>query len=60
MMLLEARNAIYPELHDIGHSYGLGRFEDADKSYDVYQVIRHAMGGKEPFSYYELARCEVE
>ena len=53
--LLETRRIIYPELHGIGHSYGMGKFRDADLSYDVHQVLRKAFGsGKEPFSYNEL------
>ena len=58
-LLLEARNQIYPDLRGIGHSYGVGKFEDADKAFDVHQVIRHATGDKRtPFSYYELPKCE--
>ena len=57
--LLDARKFIYPELHGIGHSYGMGKFEDADKAFDVYQVIRYEMGDKrEPFSYYDLPKCK--
>ena len=52
--LLMARSQIYPDLQGMGHSYGICRFEDADKAYDVYQVIRHAFGGPEPFSYHDL------
>ena len=48
--LLDARKAIYPELNGIGHSYGAGKFADADRAFDVYQVLRHAMGDpREPF-----------
>ena len=48
--LLEARKAIYPELHGMGHSYGVGKFADADRAFDVYQVLRHALGdSREPF-----------
>ena len=57
--LLEARKFIYPELHGAGHSYGIGKFKDADLSFDVYQVIRPFFGDKRtPFSYYELPKCE--
>ena len=57
--LLQARHYIYPELQGIGHSYGMGKFEDADKAFDVHQVIRYAMGDhREPFSYYDLPKCE--
>ena len=60
-LLWEARKKIYPDLQGAGHSYGMGKFEDADKSFDVYQVIEYALGGKrEPFSYYDLPKCEKE
>ena len=42
--LLEARKYVYPDLSGIGHSYGVGKFEDADIAYDVHQVLRHALG----------------
>lgn len=42
--LLAARAAIYPELHGLGHSYGYGKFEDADRAFDVYQVVRKNFG----------------
>ena len=58
-LLLEARKQIYPDLHGIGHSYGMGKFKDADQSFDVHQVIRHELGDdRPPFSYYELPKCE--
>lgn len=48
--LLDARKAIYPELNGIGHSYGVGKFADADRAFAVYQVLRHALGDpREPF-----------
>ena len=48
--LLDARKAIYPELNGIGHSYGVGKFLDADRAFDVYQVLRYALGDqREPF-----------
>ena len=57
-LLMVARKQIYPELHGAGHSYGIGKFKDADLSFDVHQVIRHVMGsGQSPFSYYELPKC---
>lgn len=55
---LELRKHIYPDLCGIGHSYGIGKFEDADKAFDVYQVIRQTMHGIQPFIYYELPKCE--
>lgn len=57
-LLLAARKRIYPELHGIGHSYGIGKFKDADLSFDVHQVIRYALGDdRPPFSYYPLPEC---
>jgi hypothetical protein len=54
-LLLEARKYIYPELHGRGHSYGIGKFESADKVWDVYQAIRVVFGDKRAsFSYYKL------
>lgn len=55
---LELRKHIYPDLCGVGHSYGIGKFDDADRAFDVYQVIRYAMGGQPPFSYHELPKCE--
>lgn len=53
--LLVARRFIYPELHGLGHSYGMGKFEDADLSFDVYQVIRTKFGDPRGiFSYHQL------
>ena len=58
--LLNARKYIYPDLgNSFGHSYGIGKFKDADLSFDVYQVIRSAYGDpRPPFSYYELPTIE--
>lgn len=60
--LLEARKHIYPELHGIGHSYGVGKFYDADRAFDVYQVLRYALGDpRTPFSLDEpLPVCIVK
>lgn len=56
---LALRKLIYPDLHGVGHSYGYGKFEDADKAFDVHQVIRHTLGDERtPFSYYDLPKCE--
>ena len=43
-LLFKAREYIYPELRGIGHSYGIGKFRDADIAFGVYEVIRHALG----------------
>lgn len=59
-LLLEARKIIFPELQEDDLPYGVGTFEDADLSYDIYQVILHAVGGKTPFRCGELPICEVE
>lgn len=60
-LLLEARKELYPELHGVGHSYGMGKFDDADRAYDVHQVIRYVLGDdRTPFSYHELPKCTKE
>ena len=58
--LLAARKFIYPELHGIGHSYGIGKFEDADMAFDIYQVIRPHFGDdRSPFTFSRaLPLCE--
>ncbi len=57
--LFQARYHIYPDLHGVGHSYGIGKFEEADKAFDVYQVIRQHFGDpRSPFSYYPLPLSE--
>lgn len=55
---LNLRSYIYHDLGGPGHSYGIGKFPQADAAYDITQVIRYAMGGKEPFSYNELPECK--
>lgn len=58
-LLLDVRKQIYPDLHGAGHSYGIGKFDDADLAFDVHQVIRREMGDERPpFSYHELPTCE--
>ena len=58
-LLLEARKPIYPDLHGLGHSYGIGKFKDADQAFDVYQVIRRLFGDdRPPFSFWELPKAE--
>lgn len=57
--LLSARAEAYPELHGEGHSYGVGKFEDADISFDVYQVLRTMFGDpRGAWSERELPLCE--
>lgn len=58
-LLFAARKQIYPALLGPGHSYGIGKFKDADQAFDVYQVIRPYFGDDRiPFSYYPLPKCE--
>lgn len=59
--LMSARCSIYPDLTGWGHSYGIGKFKDADQAFDVYQVLRKLWGDeREPFSYYPLPKVEVD
>ena len=56
---LELRKYIYPDLYGAGHSYGYGKFDDADKAFDVHQALRHTLGdGRTPFSYHKIPKCE--
>lgn len=70
-LLFEARAQIYPDLGEMrGASYGIGRNDEWDRSYDVYQVLRYAFEKEndklpflhEPFTLLNetLAKCEVE
>ena len=47
--LFEARKFIYPELYGLGHSYGYGKFDDADIAFDVYRAIRKEFGDPRGF-----------
>ena len=59
-LLLAARKYIYPELHGQGHSYGVGKFEHADRAFDIYQVIRTLYGDpRGTFSYYDLPKAKI-
>ena len=60
-VLLHAREYTHPDLErTFGHSYGMGKYEDADRAFDVHQVIRHALGDdREPFSLLDLPKCEL-
>ena len=60
--LLEARKFIYPELHGVGHSYGVGKFHDADRAFDVYQVLRYALGDpRVPYAFGDpLPICKIK
>lgn len=56
---LQLRKHIYPDLQGVGHSYGVGKFLDADTAFDAYQVIDYALGSKrEPWSLHDLPKCE--
>ena len=71
--LLDARTTAFPELHGIGHNYGIGKFEDGDIAWELYMVLRnkiawteHPEGGMTvnfdpPYSFRgnELAKCEA-
>lgn len=62
-LLFEARAQIYPELGEQrGRSYGVGRNDEWDRSFDVHQVLRHALGDKrEPWTNLgELPGCRAE
>lgn len=44
-LLFRARAVLYPDLgRHVGTSYGYGRFKDADKAFDVYELLRIAYG----------------
>lgn len=44
MHLLSARRICFPELSNtFGHSYGIGKFEDADRAWEIYTSIRHCV-----------------
>lgn len=40
----KARRSILSSLSGPGHSYGIGRFDDADLAFDIHQVIRRLFG----------------
>jgi len=59
-LLYEARKHIYPDLFGRGHSYGIGKFEDADIAFDIHQVLRYKKGDqREPFSYRHLPEVKL-
>lgn len=60
-LLLDARKQIYPDLNGVGHSYGMGKFEDADIAFDVHQVLRYVLGDpREPWSMTALPKCTLK
>ena len=73
--ILEARSKVYPELSkSYGHSYGVGKFKDADMIWEIYEVLRnkiawheHPEGGwtvdfNRPISFSgePLAKCDIK
>lgn len=57
--LMKARAELFPELYSPTQHYGIGKFKDADISYDVYQAIRKVFGDpRTPFTYYEIPECK--
>lgn len=72
--LMRLRKEVYPELSpNWGHSYGVGKFEDADLAWEIHEVLRnkiawteHPEGGNgvdfgKPMSFRgnELAECSL-
>ena len=60
--LIEARKFIYPDLCGVGHSYGVGKFPNADMAWNTYQVLRHALGDeRRPIALFneKLPLCQV-
>ena len=73
--LMEARAIAFPDLaKHIGRHYGVGKFKEADQSWEIYEVLRHKIAWTEhpeggygvwfdkpmPFSGTPLAKCEVK
>lgn len=53
-LMLAARGSIYPELHGVGHSFGIGKFEDADMAHAMYKALSFALGdSRDDFSVME-------
>lgn len=42
-ILMAARKMVFPELHGLGHHYGVGHDHTADEAWDMHEVIRHAL-----------------
>lgn len=43
LFLEGARKFVYPDLKGMNHSYGVGKFEDADMAWELYTTVRHCM-----------------
>ncbi len=43
VILENARQIAYPELSRFEHSYGIGKFRDANQCWDLYEVIRNCL-----------------
>ena len=62
-LLYVARDFIYPELGYKGHSYGVGKFKNADIAFNVHQVLRNVLGDeRKPFDVTDagMPECEVK
>lgn len=56
-LLYKARAILYPQLGEhIGSSWGYGKFRDADKAFDVYQLLRAALGNGS-YPYFTSSPC---
>lgn len=72
-LLLHLKKLYFPDLHGHGHSYGVGHDITAERSWSVYQALRHCMAWHEhpeggigvsfdpPMSYNDepLPQCEA-
>lgn len=46
--LLDARSEVFPSLeHSFCHSYGVGKFADADQIWEIYEVLRNRIAWTE-------------
>lgn len=44
LFLEGARKSVYPDLmKSLSHSYGVGKFPDADMAWELYTTVRHCM-----------------
>ncbi len=46
-LLDKLRQIYFPSLHGRGHSYGVGKFDHADRAWDVHHAIRYKMSWHE-------------
>lgn len=73
-LLYELKEVYFPSLISLGHSYGLGKREWADRAWNVHQAIRHKMAWDEhpegglqvwfdpplPLGLEPVPKCEIE